>query len=366
MTSLLPGIRDLRAPMSAGLLWLGVAVVLLAPRADRILAPSPDTEALTKLVRSWPVSLIIPVALAGAFLLGTVANVIVLFLAARAERFFRKTLQRMTSAQFVHITGDQYTATRPEFIYKSASSIESAIDPVSGTAHSLVYDATLATLGRAGVPGSSAQIFPVELVTRSIRYLAAQLSVSAPDLYQSYDRLKSESELRIVIAPPLLALAVVAPLNGKPWIVMVATLASAVLLGQSVSQHRAANDILANAAYLDQVTLPAVQAVAETVNSLPDTPGNNGEWMGAIVVALDKRGFFDEARLAVFQIAEHEDLEEAAWYLWNNDMHHFNVLKREVQRVDPANYSKLLRRLEIRAHRLESGDSEPEEQDAKA
>ncbi|MEU7654875.1 hypothetical protein AB0C41_22995 [Micromonospora taraxaci] len=255
----------------------------------------------------------------------------------------------MADAELIRVSENKFRYPRPQFLHKRAYALESATNPISGTAHTLLHDAISNILGRASVPGSAAQIFPVGLLTPSIRYAAAQLSVTAPSLYQDYDRLKSEGELRVVIVPPLLALAVVAPLNGKAWIILAVLVACAVLLVQSISQQRAANDILANAAYLDQVSLPTVQAVVETLKSLSESPTSNGEWMGALVVALEKRGFFDEARAAVRMMVEREvdDIEAAIFYLKEHDWHHFNSLLALIKGSDSPALQAVLERIEI-------------------
>lgn len=103
ITSLLPGVRDLRVPMSAGLLWLGVAVVLLAPRADRILAPSPEAQALTKLVQSWPASLVVPVTVGAAFLLGMIANATTQHLTRRAGSAAQRLVRNFELDGYRHL-----------------------------------------------------------------------------------------------------------------------------------------------------------------------------------------------------------------------------------------------------------------------
>ena len=334
--------------MSAGLLWLGVVVILAAPNADQILAPSAETDALLRLINSWPVSLAAPVVLAGAFLLGMVATPLTLLLMRRIGKVLLKVLRKMEMAPIIHLRDDEYRFPRHQLVYSRAARLARAVNPISDTAYALLFEATSNILGRAHVPGGAVQIFPIEHVARSIRYTAAQLSIAAPTLYQDYDRLKAEAELRLVILPPLLYLAAIAPLNGKPWVVLAAVTAGLVLLTQSISQQRAANDILANAAYLDQVALPSVQSVAETLKSLSETPTSDGEWMAALITAMNKRGLFDDATAAVRELFEYgfEDIEAATWYLKDHDRHHFNSLVRQMKEGGDSRFQGLLQSID--------------------
>jgi hypothetical protein len=70
LASLLPGFRDLRTPMSSGLLWLGVLVVTFADDLHRLFVSDHRTSTIAGLIRQWPTPLAVPVALATAYLLG--------------------------------------------------------------------------------------------------------------------------------------------------------------------------------------------------------------------------------------------------------------------------------------------------------
>ncbi|MFJ8202231.1 MULTISPECIES: hypothetical protein [Micromonospora] len=137
--------------------------------------------------------------------------------------------------------------------------------------------------------------YPLDWAITSLRYAGPHLAVTAPVLYQDYDRLKAEAELRLAIVPPLFFMSVLAPLNGKLWVVSAVALACIVLLGQAVAQTRAANNVLANAAYIEQVTIPAVKAVADYLAALHPKPNSDGAWIGAMLVAMHHRALFDEA-----------------------------------------------------------------------
>jgi hypothetical protein len=167
----------------------------------------------------------------------------------------------------------------------------------------LVIAAVTKALGEVGVPGIASQVFPAEQVMEALPFAVPQLSQTAPQQYQEYDRVRSEAEFRLAIVPPIVFLAVIAPVNGRTWIIMGALLSCVVLLCQAFYQERRSNDILANAAYLGYITLPMVQAAIDYVSKVKP-PVNDGEWIGAIIVGLTQRSYFDASDAALRELVE--------------------------------------------------------------
>ncbi|GAA4899947.1 hypothetical protein GCM10023405_20360 [Streptomonospora salina] len=154
------------------------------------------------------------------------------------------------------------------------------------------------------MPAGASLMFPVERAVNDLPYGAPQLSEVAPTQYQDYDRAKNEAELRMGIVPALVFLSFVVPLNGRPWVIIITGAMCAVLLVQSTAQSRSAYNILANAAYLDYITIPVAQAVADFLDNLAPRirPENEGQWIGSFVWALQQRGFFEEVDDALHEM----------------------------------------------------------------
>lgn len=74
--------------------------------------------------------------------------------------------------------------------------------PISNAARALVAAAVYTSLGKLKASPLVAAMFPVDHVIKLVGYSAPQLAITAPALYQDYDRLRSEAALRMAIAPP--------------------------------------------------------------------------------------------------------------------------------------------------------------------
>jgi len=183
------------------------------------------------------------------------------------------------------------------------------------------------------MPGSAATLFPIDNAIGTIHFGAAQLSQVAPLQYQEYDRTCSEAEFRLAVVPPLVALSVVAPIPGRAWLILVTLAGCLILLSQAVAETRASNDILANAALLEYITIPAAQAAAEYVKGLDARPQNDGEWLGSLVAGLDHRGYFEESEAAIQELAHwnDEDLATARQFLVLHCPDSVPVLDRSVK-----------------------------------
>ncbi|MGA3541563.1 hypothetical protein ACK8GE_19955 [Micromonosporaceae bacterium DT194] len=293
--SLLPGVRDFRTPMTAGLLWAGVLVIILAPRADELLSDTPEAAALAKLFSDWSISAMAPLLLAGAFLIGSIATAITHAVCAKVGKGLHGLV--------VHLDGILERRLLPYYLSWWSLALKDATDPISHTARALISDSIKNILTRAGAPASVARYYTLESVTSSIGHSAAHLSITAPPLYQDYDRFRSEAEFRIAIVVPLTCLSAVAPVQGKPLLVTTTIVGCGVLLAQAISQIRAANNILANAAYHGHAALVSVQQVADRLKDKGRALKTPGAWAGAMISTMERCGQLKEARAATGLLA---------------------------------------------------------------
>lgn len=87
--------------------------------------------------------------------------------------------------------------------------------------------------------------------------LTTRLQVKNKDLYNDYDRLKAESDLRISLALPLAILAAALGVRWSPWFFAVALLSPALWMHGHELKYRA-EDILAQAIVEGVMTSPTL------------------------------------------------------------------------------------------------------------
>ncbi|GGQ44127.1 hypothetical protein [Couchioplanes azureus] len=310
LASLLPGIRDLRAPMAAGLLWLGVLFIQFGENPGSLIVKNEHTDALGKTLKTLPAYLVIAALVAGAFLVGAVANTVTGAVLRLAGRSLMKGLNAI-GGEF-RPDGLMRRPTSLRRFYRSLRRLYLSCESFSATARSLIADTVASVLGKAKVPGEAAMLYPLSHAISQTRYSGPQLAVTAPTLYQDFDRAKAESELRLAIVPPLLVLAAVAPINSKWWIFIAVSVGSVVLISQAIGQQRAANDILANAAYLSQIPLPAVQSLADFLENVDPQPQGTAEWLGAIMWSMEQLAQMEAAEEMAREVVTLED-EDAVY-----------------------------------------------------
>jgi hypothetical protein len=353
LASLLPGVRDLRTPLSAGALWLTALLMFFIPRRDLIVAHNRDASALGEVLHKLPSSLAISAAAVVAFLLGNVAVGLTSPLIKLSGRLSRSVLLSVLKYRYGNSRLKQLLRSL-RFFYLF-DRLGEAVRLVSVSARGLVIDASMTALVRAKVPAGAAMVFPIDYAIDSLPYSAPQLSQAAATQYQEYDRLKSEAEFRVAIVPPLIAIGAVAPINAKAWVLVGLAVSALVLLMQAVRQVRASNDILANAAFLEHISMPSVQSVVEYLKELDDLPRKEGEWAAAIILGLQRRGHFEEAESATYELSLWlaEEVEYAIHYFEkNNDHDSVRTLIHEMAKhAGDPDQAALVERLKARSDR---------------
>ncbi|WP_345576743.1 hypothetical protein [Nonomuraea rosea] len=346
LSSLLPGVRALRAPLFAGVLWLGVAVIILAPYRDKLLATSEAGLAIKELTSGWPDGFTIPAILFLSYLLGNVATGILSPLVKLVGNAINKVLAWAASKENRPATRPdgtfQLKARRPYRLFRVIRGVEFSARPMSILARSLTIDAIANSLHKAGVPGMATYIFPIEAGIRDLRHSAAQLSQSASPQYQEFDRIQAESELRLAIAPPIVTLGIIFPLNGSIWLVCATLLIATVLLIQALIHHRRTVEILATSAYLGFTVIPLVQSVADRLSQLKEPPQSEGGWMGAIVVALHQGNHLEEEEESLRELAEfnEDDRADARSYLEQHDLEAAGSFDRLMEKRVPPPWER--------------------------
>ncbi|MCA1602438.1 MAG: hypothetical protein LC776_12610 [Acidobacteria bacterium] len=345
LASLLPGLRELRAPLVSGLLWFAALYFVFSP--DLAVTSTQDLGAL---FNAWDGAIVPAVVIGASYLLGSVAQTLVtppLQWMGRAVRKVGLWLMGSDPYNFIEDKhGRLVTDRRPLWFFKAIEGIDLRTWPLSVTARGLLFDAVRNRLSKAGVPGHATLAFPYEAAVHALPHTAAQLSQTAPVVYQEYDRpvvyqeydrLRAEADLRLAVSIPLIVLALASPLNWKIAVVTASVVVAIVLLLQAVDKLRESHDILANSAYLDYIVIPIVESVAGALGELDKRPASGGQWIGAIVVALEHKGFFEEADMALddaLGLNQQEEREEVEKYLSENSSQLAKRWRRRVEIVD--------------------------------
>ena len=299
LSSIVPGIRELRTPLTVGLLWLSVIIVLGVTHNVTLFPHTHVEAALHHISSTFAAFLATSAIVFGAFLLGNVMIGITNPFAYLAGRHLRTLIIRAFT--FVLRSGRLPVHS---YIDRQRYRFSSRTRTVSTSARGLVMEANSRALAQAGVPGSATLMFPLDEVIKSLPFTAPQLSQTAPTQYQEYDRARSEVDFRVGVVPPIVVLAAVLPIEVKPWILIGVAFAGLILLLQAVGQARHSMDILANAAYLGYVTVPMIKSVTEYLSGLTETPEQDGQWMGAIVYGLWRGGYYEESDAMMHELAE--------------------------------------------------------------
>lgn len=316
LASLLPGVRELRAPFAAGALWLAT-IYFLIPDVFNSFTADPTVAAGLKAVQ---VSGITSTVLLGAiaYLLGQTAQGTI----APAVRFLGSRVLRLgvwldSKRTRLSSDGERAPLRRPYSLYRTLRALQVNIWPLTSAGRGLIIDAVQSRLSRSGVPGSASLLYPFESLLDNLQVNSSQLASTAPLQYQEYDRLNAEIELRLAVTPALVALASVIPLPSRVVPVAIASFVAVVLLTQAAKNVRDANDLIATAAYLEHLKLPALEGIASELDKLVDKPSTKGSWIAAMVLALNRIGQFEESRSLLEEATFLDDEEDRLEVLRN-------------------------------------------------
>jgi hypothetical protein len=318
LASVIPGFRTLRTPVAAGVLWIfDIAIFMILHHVHFHIKHSLIVSAST-LFPDWFGIVILPIVLAGAYLLGSVMISLTGPVLGKVIDVYRSVLthialpyrQSMLSRSAMRIS---WRRRVDRFARRSYQ--------ISINAHSLLYDYVISALADTGTTGIAAMMFPVENLHDKLIQCAAQLSQVAPAQYQEYDRIQAEAEFRLAVVPPLVVASFLAPISYRWILILGSGIFSLVLLTQSVSLNRKANDILASAARLGYLEIPEVKSLSSYLANIDPKPESDGAWIGAIILGLNRRGFFDEADALIQEATELDQESDVAQLMSYLDSH---------------------------------------------
>jgi hypothetical protein len=371
LTSLLPGVRDLRAPLGAGYIWLLALYLAFEPTLPTGAEATGVWASLLALKDEiGPAGLGIVLTFI-AYLVGSISatvfgvllesNVIRSTAAAptpdgsaagatrqhRLAALVRAFAARTGSTVTVGSRGD---AALRDVVRERVAALDNALRRMNMSLREVVDDVTLVRDDPSPLPGVLVGLEPVrELLVlageaseerwweeateasarRDLRAVLAgavlaeldlmrtRLLGKEPELFSTVDRLRSEAEFRFALVPALLGLAVALGWRATWWLVAIIAVAAAILGVQGRDQRRRSHDALLEALRIDRAHAPSIdrfQAVVDQLQAQVAQVETSHEIDSAIRVTYERaaeRGRPVAARKLGALLERHQDLEGA-------------------------------------------------------
>jgi hypothetical protein len=245
LAALLPGLRELRAPLAAGYLWLLVAWLAFA---DALPSQEAATGALAHVYELNEGARAVGLGVALSFLAYLVGALSEALLGV-ADRWLDRPFTSSRARRSIELVVDERLR---EFV------AEIGFDRLQDLLQEQLRGEFALEGGDRNTQFGQLIRALEERIVRELDLVATRLIGSQVELYSTIDRLRAEAELRFAIAPPLLALSVfLGVTEHAAW--LTAMLAVAVLGWQGVRRRTRANDVIADALLLGPVEAPILE-----------------------------------------------------------------------------------------------------------
>jgi hypothetical protein len=238
---LLPGVRDVRAPLVAGALLLVAAYLLLFDSADSVVTSSEVSPGLESLYELLGRNGLLAAAALVAYLVGTVFTRL---MTSMMRGFTLSLVPRVATVEFMEKAGPRWLHFCRPF---SRPSIR-RITPLCRTTGC-----------------DTAEVLTDIVVSGGKRLLSAD-----KDLYMEYDRLRSEADLRVAVVAPALLLAVVVafqvPANALTEVASIGLVAvlAGVIFADALALNRHAHSMYAHAVADRVISTPSLDEAGPT------------------------------------------------------------------------------------------------------
>jgi hypothetical protein len=227
LASVLPGLRDLRGPLASGYLWLitiWLAVASRIPDQDPNRGVVGDLYNLSNVLSALGVAVVLSF---GAYLLGAMTEGLMEF----PIRAFPEARRSSESERRLHNAVRERTTavrTRAGLVVERIERYLSAEGQDLGSVEEAELKRHVSHLRDVADPNDPEGNLDVDDEFRA-RYLkdnddllAARLLVAEERLFQVYDRWRAESEVRLGVVPPLVALTIELTARAHPlWLLLV-------------------------------------------------------------------------------------------------------------------------------------------------
>ena len=210
LANALPGFRDMRAPLTAGYLWLLFAWILARPDVSQP-PENPVLRSAYELATGvGPVWVGIAVGTL-AYFVGSVTQIVTDYLERRfsPSALVRRRMVREFEADPSHRHMRVRDMPSGVLIEETRMAVEEAIESASPTdAEQEKWEWRFQSGHREAL----------DRATSELDLPATLLVGNEPALFAEVDRMRAEGELRITVAPPLILLTVLVALGWSPWV----------------------------------------------------------------------------------------------------------------------------------------------------
>lgn len=287
LTSLMPGVRQLRTPLAVGALWLVAGYLVLWQRWADVTATYPAVGSLAEEVRSVELVYLLGALAFVAYIVGAAAQGLSIWFARLIQVVTQRIEARISSSRgifflrargYLFRRGNRYPVRR------------------------VLLDTVSARYAEADIPPAVHLTFPIDVLDEQLESISLQLWHKAADQYQESDRLQAEAAFRFGVALPIVVVGVQLGILST-WLFAVPFSVAAVVLilqGRLLRMERRA--LLANALYQGLASSSTLNEVVRIIKGLGfrrsmTTP----EWYAATAVALSRAGSLEGRDMAVRQ-----------------------------------------------------------------
>jgi len=247
LANALPGFRDMRAPLTAGYLWLVFVWLLATPDFSR--RPAGETSGSAYDLAQSAGRLWVGIAVGTlAYFVGSVTQMATEWLEQRWDRRKVVAVKRRRSGEGSPVRQER----TPEL--PSRRAIEEKWD--LALPRLLHFEEALREPNRWTNSAYKAIESAFARADQEPDLPATVLVGAEPSLYAEVDRLRAEGDLRLTVAPPLFALIMLLTFGVSPWFV-VSLLGLAALVMQGVMRKKESRGLVISAMSAGRLVSPA-------------------------------------------------------------------------------------------------------------
>lgn len=251
LATLLPGVREVRAPLVAGYLWLLAFWIFLEPHFH---AHPQHTELYDSLARLG--DLMSPVGIA------IVVSVAAYLTGALVEGVLQPLRRRFMYSKFVSRRMLRYRRLRPWRPGRPSDVGLLLSNQAVMDAERRLMDVRL---DPRDLLGSDATFELQAAIEGEWSLIATRLMGESPELFAAYDRLKAEAELRFAVTMSLPLVLAAASFRSSAWWLLGLVLLIPLLI-DGVARARQGDDVLADALLIGTVEAPSVERMRRRVD----------------------------------------------------------------------------------------------------
>jgi hypothetical protein len=284
LAGLIPGIREVRAPLAAGYLWLFALWLALKPSLpseDEATGVAADVIDLAN--TATPVAVAVAVSFA-AYLLGSISDTVL-----RAGRSVWPERLRwpgfeggMSTLRPSERGYDSLDLAAREHVRNIDSMLRTKARSLEDLPRELIqprseFDAyTRADAGGGPAPETLARYALINDTFNELPVVATRLMGEQAELLSAVDRLRSEADLRRSVVPPLVVLFAVLTVRSH-WAWIFGLILVALIAYQGRQREQEAGDLVIDAIFIGRVEPPAFERLRRAAEELPERSGPRWE-----------------------------------------------------------------------------------------